>query len=419
MSREFPGCSSADASGTRHRPAEENSPAVERRPRPLRAAAVLAALALPGAASAQSFMGARGLGVPVVAVGARAAALGNLGIGLGGVEVSAGDPATWAGLVLPTVSITMQPAWGEFDMNEQAGNSRATRFPLLGIGYPVPGARGAVTISLAGHMEQRFVAVNRSTVILNEVEVEAEDRRAVDGGTSVVRLGWAQRLGSRLAVGLSVGSYVGRLEEVLDRELDSLAVGGEVYSLLEENSWRYGGTSVIAGFNADPADLLHVAGAVEWSRDLKEAPLGETAGESAYSIPPRFSGGATGRLSPRLHLNVSAVYQDWSAAEGFGDGVVSERKWNFGAGLEWLLVGGETRSLPVRFGYRRLAAPFRYEEEDPVESIWSLGAGFNFVKAGNKRFGWMDVALERSARTSEPLAERFWRATVSLGVARF
>ena len=397
---------------------EETVTAFERRSRLLRAAAVLA-LVLPGAASAQSFLGARGLGVPVGAVDARAAALGNLGIGLGGVEVSANDPATWARLVWPTVSITMQPTWGEFDLDQQGGNSRATRFPLLGIGYPVPRARGVITLSLAGHLEQRWVAEHRSKVILNGVEVDVEDRFAVDGGTSVFRVGWAQRLGSRLALGVAAGTYVGRLEEVFDRELDSLAIGGEVYSFLEENSWRYSGSSVTIGFSADPADLLHVAGAVEWSRDLKEAPQGETVGETLYSIPPRFSGGATGRLSPRLHFNTSVVCQDWSAAEGFREGVLSQRTWNFGAGLEWLMVEGETRSLPVRFGYRQLAAPFRYEKEDPLESVWSMGAGFNFVKSGNNRFGWMDVALERGTRTSEPLAERFWRATVSLGVARF
>ena len=382
-------------------------------------AAGLLALALPGAASAQSFLGARGLGVPVGAVDARAAALGNLGIGLGGVEVSAGDPAAWAGLILPTVSITMQPTWGEFDLDDQAGNSRATRFPLLGVGYPVPRARGVVTLSLAGHLEQRWVAERRSTVILDEKEIEVEDRFTADGGTSVVRLGWAQRLGSRLSVGVAAGTYVGRLSEVFDRELDSLAVGGEVYSFLEEHSWRYSGNTVTVGFSADPADLLHVAGAVEWSRDLREAPQGGAPGESMYSIPMRVSGGATGRLSPRLHLNASAVYQDWSAAEGFAEGVVSQRKWNFGVGLEWLMADGETRSLPVRFGYRQLAAPFRYEKEDPVESIWSLGVGFNLLKRGARRFGWMDVALERGTRTSEPLAERFWRATVTIGVARF
>ena len=384
----------------------------------VRAAGILA-LVLPGPVSAQSFLGARGLGVPVGAVDARAAALGNVGIGLGGVEVSAGDPAAWAGLVLPTVSITMQPTWGEYDLEEQAGNSRATRFPLLGIGYPVPRARGVVTLSLAGHLEQRWVAERRSTVILDEKEIDVEDRFTADGSTSVVRLGWAQRLGSRLAVGVAAGTYVGRLNEVFDRELDSLAIGGEVYSFLEENSWRYSGFAVTAGISAEPAEVLHLAGAVEWSRDLKEAPQGDTTGENMYSIPPRFSAGATGQLSPRLHLNASAVYQDWSDAEGFAEGVVSLRKWNFGVGLEWLMAEGETRSLPVRFGYRRLAAPFRYDKEDPVESVWSLGVGFNLLKREDLRFGWMDVALERGTRTSEPLAERFWRTTVTLGVARF
>ena len=383
-------------------------------------AAVLAALPVPGGVSAQSLLGARGLGVPVEALDARAAALGNLGIGLRGVEVSAGDPGSWARLAIPAVVVTMQPTWGTFELGEQAGRSRATRFPLLGMGYPVPRARGVATLSLAGYLEQRWVAESSGTVVLDDAVVDVKDRFTADGGVSVVRLGWAQRLGRRLAVGASAGAYVGALTETFDRELDSADVGGAVYSFLEEDRWSYGGATLNVGVSADPADVLHVAAAAEWSLDLRETPVGDTLGESAsYSIPARFSAGATGRLTPRLHLNASVVHQNWSGAEGFADEFVSARKWNFGTGLEWLVVDGETRSLPLRFGYRRLAAPFRHEAEDPAESIWSVGAGVNLAKRGAVRFGWVDVALERATRRSAPLEERFWRASVSVGIARF
>ena len=87
--------------------------------------------------------------------------------------------------------------------------------------------------------------------------------------------------------------------------------------------------------------------------------------------------------------------------------------------MEWRAVEGLTRSLPVRFGYRRLAPPFRFESEDPVESIWSAGVGLNLAEEEDIRFGWMDLAIERGSRSSAPLDEHFWRATVTLGISRF
>ena len=382
-------------------------------------AALVLALAAPATTSAQSFLGFRALGVPVRAVDARSTALGNLGIGLARVEISATDPAASSRLLFPTVGVTMQPSWGTFDVGEQTGTSRTNRLPLLGIGYPVTSVGSVVTASLSGHLEQRWVARRQSTVTLNEVDVEVQDTYRNDGGTSVVRLGWAQRIGSRLSLGVSGGTYIGRLDRVFDRELDSLAVGGEVYSFREEHAWSYSGYLAAAGFNLDPHPLIHLAGAVEWSGNLSEAPQGETEGEGLYTIPVRYSAGATGRLSPRLGFNVSGVYQDWTTSDGFLAGVTTGSKWSYGAGMEWEVVDGETRSLPVRFGYRRLAPPFRFESEDPVESIWSVGVGLNLAKLEDNRFGWMDLAFERGSRQSAPLDERFWRATVTLGISRF
>lgn len=96
-----------------------------------RASIVLAAIAgiVPGAASAQSFLGFRALGVPVEAVGGRPTSLGNLGIGLPMVAVSPTDPAAAARLAAPTITVSMQPSWGDFVMGDQSGTSRTTGFP--------------------------------------------------------------------------------------------------------------------------------------------------------------------------------------------------------------------------------------------------------------------------------------------------
>ncbi len=380
----------------------------------------LVAMAAPGRASGQSFLGFRGLGVPVGVADGRSVALGNLGIGLTRVGLSASDPAAATQILLPSVFVSMQPMWGDFQLEDQSGTMRTTRFPLIAIGYPVPSVSGTVTLSLAGFLEQRWTGHTSRTVSLGGIDVPVDDRFTTDGGTSVARVGWAQRLGARFSVGASVGTYVGRLERVFDRTLDSLVVGGDVRPYTEESSWHYGGYTFSAGFGADPHDLIHLAGALEWSGNLKESPGEGTEGaENRYDIPLRLLWGATGRLSERLHLNTSFAYQDWSGADGFQAGVVSAKTLSYGVGLELEIIRRATRGFPLRLGYRRVVPPFRYRAEDPVETAWSLGLGINLVEVDGIRYGWMDVAIERAARSSSPLNENFWRGTVSLGIMRF
>lgn len=374
--------------------------------------------AFPSGAGAQSFLGYRALGLPVGAAEARAVALGNLGIGLPGVQINASDPASAAGVLFPTVSVSMQPTWGDFNLDGQTGTARTTRFPMLGIGYPVLSADGTITVSLSGHMEQRWAGERDRIVNLGGIDVPVNDRFETNGGSSVARLGWAQRLGDRFALGASLGTYIGRLDEDFERTLDSLVVGNDVRSYEENSSWRYGGYTFSAGFMADPHDLIHLAGAVEWSGDLTQKPRVATGEPGlSYSIPLRLSGGATGRLSQRLHVNTSFVYQDWSVAQGFEDGVVSDEKFSYGAGLEMQLIRRETRSFPLRLGYRRSALPFGYRDQGAIETSWSLGLGVNLVEVEGVRFGWMDFAAERGTRMSAPLSENFWRATISLGIS--
>ena len=384
-----------------------------------RIACAVIACAAPGGASAQSFLGYRALGVPVEAVGGRATSLGNLGIGLPLIAVSATDPAAAARLAAPTITVSMQPTWGDFAMGDQSGTSRTTRFPFIAIGYPATES-GVATVSVAGHMEQRWAGERTETVRLGDVAVPINDRFETDGGTSIARLGWAQSLGERISLGVSLGAYVGRLDQVFDRNLDSLVVGGDVRPYSEEYLWDYSGYAFAAGIALDPHDLIHVGGAIEWSTDLEESPRGETAGGvSSYGIPLKLSAGATGRLTQRLLVNTSFVYQDWSGADGFAAGVLSDNRMSYGWGIEWRALEQESRSFPLRFGYRRGAPPFRFDAQDPSESVWTAGIGLNLVELDGLPLGWVDLAIERGSRTSLPLDESFWRGTISMGISQF
>lgn len=388
--------------------------------RPVLLAAALLGIVLPSGSAAQSFLGFRALGSPVLASDGRAAGTGNIGIGLRDLEFSVLDPSASARLTIPTVSVTMQPTWGSFELEDESGSSNTTRFPLIGIAFPIIEARGVATISLAGFMEQRWTGERAEVIRLGDEEVLVEDRFQTTGGTSVARLGWAQMIGNRLAVGVSAGAYVGSLEQIFDRTLDSLAISDRVRPYSEFSEWRYGGYTFAAGISADPHTLIHLAGAVEWSGDISESPReGTEGGVNTYSVPLRLSGGGTLRLTSRLLLNGSVAWQDWSGATGFPDGAVSHLKFTYGGGVEWRAVQQETRSFPIRLGYRRVVPPFRYQRYDPIESVWAAGMGFNLSELAGIRFGWIDLAAEYGTRESQPLSERFWRGTVSMGISRF
>ncbi len=371
-------------------------------------------------ASAQSLLGYRGLGVPAGALDGRSAALGNVGVGLAGLELSATDLAGAATLLFPTVTVSMQPVWGEYALGEVSGGSAATRFPLVAIGYPVLSARGAVFFSLSGHMEQSWVSeVPRSTTLGGE-PLNLVDRFESRGGSSVARLGWAQRLGGRIRAGVALGTYLGRLDHEFDRTLDSLGLGSGIESFRESGSWDYRGYNAAASIALDPHPLIHAAATVEWSGRLESAPLEGTSGESSYfDLPARYLAGVSGMLTPRLGLNLSAAFQDWRGAAGFPQDALSEARASYGAGIEWTAIDGASRSLPVRIGYRSSALPFRFAGADGRETAWTMGLGFNLAQLNGVRAGWMDLALERGSRASAPLSERFWRATVSLGISRF
>ncbi|NNM34797.1 MAG: hypothetical protein HKO53_17100, partial [Gemmatimonadetes bacterium] len=268
--------------------------------------ALLLTLAGAAPATAQSFIGVQAFGLPIEPLEARSIGAGNLGIGLRGLEMSALDPTAGAWVPAPTVGVSMQPTWGDFTLGTEAGSSNWTRFPLVAIVYPVVSLGGTVTLSLGEALEQRWVAEVESVSELGGVSVPATDRFESEGGSSVARLGWIHRFGTRLAVGAVVGAYVGRLDQSFSRTLDSLAVGGNIQPFVDGGAWRYSGKTLTLGASADPSDLLHVAGAVEWSTDLEATPQEGTSGEGrSFGVPMKLSAGATGTLTPRLHLNAS------------------------------------------------------------------------------------------------------------------
>ncbi|MFG1691518.1 hypothetical protein ACGF5M_05130, partial [Gemmatimonadota bacterium] len=168
----------------------------------------------------------------------------------------------------------------------------------------------------------------------------------------------------------------------------------------------------------DPAEIVRVGGSVTWSGTLKASPSEETKGDAERFQPPLvLRVGAAATLTTRLAAMANLSYSDWSGSSGIDPSAMTGANWSFGAGLEWGGARLGDRSLPIRFGYRRTDLPFRFGEENPVESVLAAGLGINLRQIETFSLARMDMALERGSRNAGPVSETFTRMTVTLRLA--
>jgi hypothetical protein len=391
-------------------------------PMEVRVSSVLLALFLtaPNALEAQSLLGTRGLGLPLEAVDARSRALGSEGVGLLGGNLNPTDLASAAGLLIPTVNFTLQPHWGRGSLDGESIRSQGTRFPLLGIAYPVADLGGMVTLTFGSYMDQRWEMEEKGTVELESVTTPVTNIFTSDGGIAELRLGWAQRVGNSLSLSVSAGLHTGSVTRTYLRSFDSLAVSSpEIIPFTDGGKWTFSGPTGSIGAVWDPVQFLRLGGSLSWSGDMDAEPSKETQGEAAkYSLPTVFRVGASGILTPTLSLTLGMSYADWKANEG---GLDSETAaggvWSFGGGLELLTTGLGGRTLPLRLGMRRSDLPFLFDGAKPRESIFSGGLGLNLTQADQFILAGVDLAVERGTRKAGALKEDFWRASVTFKVS--
>ena len=380
---------------------------------------LVALLATPLHIEAQSVFNSSGLGRAMEAVDGRGRAMGSVGIGLFGGSISPADPAAAAGIGFASAVMVAQPAWVEAEQDGiAAGTFRGTRFPLVGMAYPVLG--GMSTVQFGSVLDQRFQNNRTVDVVLGGETYSVVDRFVQDGGVSSASLGYARNVGSNLAVGLSVGRYTGSVTRTLTR--DSLNVdlpGAALFTT--RGRWGYGGTSVTAGVSAQFQGVARFAGSVRWSSALEaSASSGTAGGDRSYDLPLELRVGGSALLAPGLLLVASAVHADWSdVADDLVSPVAVGDASGFGVGLElsnFRLLG---RSAPLRVGYRYSGLPFGVGTETASESAFTGGLGFAFNETNGILLAGVDLAIERGERSAGSLIERFWRATAAVRVSGF
>lgn len=373
-----------------------------------------------GGASAQSLLGVGGLGVPLEALDARARALGGVPVGLAEPSILPSDPAAAADLVTPGISLTFLPTTVDVESSIAESTASGNRFPLIGIGYPIPGV-GSASLSFGSVFDQRWdVEVERS-IDTGSGDARVTDRFVSDGGVSALRLGLARRISPTLALGVSVGRHLGVLDRSFTRSFDSLSTSGSVPDFTQDGSWKFSGTTVAVGAHVDPAEFVRIGGSLTWSGTLSAEPEDGTDGPGAdFDLPLQLRVGGTAILSPSLLLSLGVTYADWSDLSGGGvEQTEGQTVVDFGSGLEWRALRLLGRAARLRVGYRSTDYPFAFQGESVGESAWTTGLGIELIQLENQPLARLDFSLERGDRSSSILEETFWRGGISLRIAGF
>ncbi|MFV2007573.1 MAG: hypothetical protein ACC667_08995 [Longimicrobiales bacterium] len=379
---------------------------------------VLALSTLPSGAAAQTLLNAGGIGAPIEPLNARVRGIGGVGPGMFDAMLLPGEPGAAIDLVVPTVTFSLQPVWGAYSIGDSGGDLQATRFPVVGLSYPL-GINSIVMLTFGGVFDQRWAVTQNSEAVIGGENVAAEDRFVSDGGVSALRVGWVQRLTADFGVGVSVGTYTGQVTRTFTRSFDTLAVANPITDFTEQGRWQFSGPLATVSGVWDPLDIVRVAATVAWSGGLKAEPVNMTEGVArTFDMPLEVRVGASALLSSGLSLHAGVSTADWSSTgKGFDDVRTTGRATSVGVGIQWELARFWAGPLPLRLGYRKTELPFRLGEEDPVETVFSVGWSLTLAQVGTIPLAGFDFALEFGDRDAGALSEDFRRLTVTFSLA--
>lgn len=378
----------------------------------------LFSLAVPGGlrpAAGQSLLSSAGLGSPVEPLDARGRGLGGSGVGLFGAGVGFRDPSGAAGLLLPTVTATLQATRGRGEGDLAGSSHDSSRFPHIGIGYPV-GERIVFLFEYGGYLDQRWTLERRLQVPVGGVPVDVVDSFLSEGGISSLLLGAGYRISDRVAVGVTGGLHTGSIRRTFIREFDRSQA--DVEPFVTSARWSTAAPVVVAGVTVDPASILRLSGSLTWSGDLRAEPEeGEGALEQDFPLPLEFRGGLSVALTPVLSASAGGSWADWTPTGGSlneGSGV---KALALGGGLEWSAGSLFGRRAPVRVGWRRADFPFRVEGQKVVESALGVGSGLVLSEFEGTPLAGVDLSVERGSRAAGGASEDFWRTTLTLRIS--
>ena len=126
-------------------------------------------------AEGQSLLGSTGLGMRLEPIDATQRALGGVAIAGRTPTIIPGDPTASLDLLASTASVTLQPMWGSYKIGSNQGEFSGTRFPVVGIAFPL-GTTGVATLTLNSFFDQNSSASVKDTLQLMGNDIPITDK---------------------------------------------------------------------------------------------------------------------------------------------------------------------------------------------------------------------------------------------------
>jgi len=371
----------------------------------------------PQLSEAQSLLGSSGLGMKLDPIDATQRALGGVGLSGRTPTILPGDPTASLDLLASTASFTLQPMWGSYKLGVDEGEFSGTRFPILGMAFPL-GTSGVATFTLNSFFDQNSAAAAGDTLQLMGADIPITDQSDLLGGLSALRMGWAQRFSSSIAIGASAGVYTGSVKRNFVRsfDLDSLPTLGTLKDFSKNETSTYSGPLVSVNLSWNPHSLLQLGGSVQWSGAIALSPIEGSIGEKeVIRAPIELKVASNWILGPGLFLNAGLSSSDWSNSGYPGlDAVAVGRTNTYGIGLEWEATRFWSGIFPLRLGFRKSTMPFQFKGQEVKERNVSLGFSVVLAEVFELPIAAIDVAVEAGKHSASDFEENFNRVTVTL-----
>jgi hypothetical protein len=369
-------------------------------------------------AAAQSLFSTRGLGVPVPAVDARAAALGGIGVGLIGFHTSLTNPAELAGVTQRGVSAAFQPVSTSFDVADAQDGTSGTRFPLMTIIYPF-GQRLVGSIGYGSFLEQSWGVLTQSTQVVGGETYDVTDLLRSRGGIAQARVSAVYSLSPSLAVGAAGGLLTGNVQRVAGRVFTD-TLGAQFRGFSEELRWEYRAPIGVVGVRWDIAGRMRLGASALFGGELNATGGTSRSDDRTYGAPLQVSAGASARLTPLMMVTAGTVWSRMPATDGV---TLMQETLRVGGGIEYQGLRSGLRTYPLRLGGHWAQLPY-YQQGENTPTEWGVAGGMGFrLGDPTNPAAVVDVGVERGGRTglgsatlSTDLTESLWRFSVSLSL---
>lgn len=338
-----------------------------------------------------SLFGVRGLGLPGRPLTAATRGTGGA-VGLFDGESDV-NPAAMAALDNVTASFAIAPSWRKWESPAGTADLRESRFPLMYVGGPIPGSKVGVGISIGSYADRDFTLTSSDTISLRGAPVGITDTVNSRGGLNEIRVAAGVALGGRTTIGGGVYWITG------SSRIDSRrAFSDSSYLAIRQSAeLSYQGFGLSAGILHQLSPSVQLAALIR--TDGKATIDLDSARAFTVDLPWTVGAGVKIRTSRRINLAAQAVYRTWSGANSdlVAQGAPGARNT-----ME-LNIGGEVvrklrspSSLPLRWGVRFAQLPFSVLPGGSAKELSvSAGTGMRFAQ---RRAG-IDLAVEHAWRS--------------------